>query len=147
MKKLLFVCLGNICRSPLAHGIAQDYVEKNQLDIEVDSCGTGSWHLGETPCSNSIKIAKQHGIDISHQRARQIKSIDFEKFDLIIGLDDKNIEDLLHLGCPATKLKKLGSYGWNDEDIPDPYFFDGFDGFEQVYRMIEGCTVNLFEEI
>jgi len=145
MKSILFVCLGNICRSPLAHGIAQDYVDKNGLDIKIDSCGTGSWHVGETPCENSIKVGNLHGVDISKQRARQITQKDFEEFDVVIGLDDSNISNLLKLGCPQSKLKKLGFYGYENQDTPDPYFFDGFDGFEKVYEMIEVCTLNLLK--
>lgn len=77
-KSILFVCLGNICRSPLAHGIAQEYINKNQLDILVDSAGTGSWHIGEAPCENSIKIALLNGVDISKQKARQVKKMIFK---------------------------------------------------------------------
>jgi protein-tyrosine phosphatase len=99
--------------------------------------------VGEAPCDNSIKIGKLHGIDISQQRARLVTKEDFERFDMIIGLDDSNISNLLKLGCPQSKLKKLGYYGWDNEDIPDPYFFDGFDGFEQIYDMIESCTIKL----
>jgi len=146
MKKILFVCLGNICRSPLAEGIARNYIKKNTLDMLVDSSGTGHWHIGEKPCDNSIKVAKLHGVDISQQKARQVDKEDFSKFDIIVGLDDKNIENLKILGCPAQKLKKLGAYGYNSEDVPDPYFFDGFEGFEKVYDMIEKCTINLLKE-
>ena len=77
-KSILFVCLGNICRSPLAHGIAQEYINKNQLDILVDSAGTGSWHIGEAPCENSIKVALLNGVDISKQKARQVKRMIFK---------------------------------------------------------------------
>ena len=143
MKTILFVCLGNICRSPLAEGIARHYIEANQLAVKVDSCGTGSWHIGETACENSIKVAKMHGIDISMFRARQITPEDFIAFDLIIALDGDNMASLLQLGCPASKLKKLGEYGHNNEDVPDPYFFDGFDGFEYVYKMIDECVRTL----
>ena len=147
MKSILFVCLGNICRSPLAHGVAQNYIEKNNLDLIVDSCGTGSWHIGEAPCLNSIKVAKLHKIDISNQIARQITKDDFNKFDIIIALDDSNISNLLNLGCPKSKLKKLGYYGYNDKDVQDPYFFNGFEGFEKVYDMIQSCTIKLINEI
>lgn len=145
MKKIIFVCLGNICRSPLAHGIALDYIEKNSLDFSVESSGTGSWHVGEKPCDNSIKVGKLHDIDISKQKARQVTKADFTKFDIVVGLDDKNITNLKKLGCPENKLKKLGSYGYDNEDVPDPYFFDGFEGFEKVFSMIETCTINLIK--
>ncbi len=144
MKKILFVCLGNICRSPLAHGIAESLIEQQALPFEVDSAGTGSWHIGESPCSNSIKVAKLYGIDISHQRARQVKKEDFTHFDYIIALDQKNFHDLQQLGCP--NLFKLGNYGYHGEDVPDPYFFNGFDGFEKVYSMIETCVKNFLQQ-
>ena len=144
MKSILFVCLGNICRSPLAEAIAREYIKKNSLDIVVDSAGTGSWHIGEPPCENSIKVAKKHGIDISMLRARQVSKQDFEKFELIVALDDSNYADLQAMG--AKNLVKLGEYGYNGEDVPDPYFFNGFEGFEKVFEMIESCVVNLLKE-
>ncbi len=145
MKSVLFVCLGNICRSPLAHGVAADYIEKNGLDILVDSCGTSDWHTGEAPCHNSIKVGSLHSIDISSLEARQIVKDDFEKFDMIIALDDSNVSNILNLGCPPHKLTKLGLYGYKNQDVPDPYFFDGFEGFEKVYTMIEECTIELIK--
>ncbi|MEA2100689.1 MAG: low molecular weight protein-tyrosine-phosphatase [Campylobacterota bacterium] len=146
MKSILFVCLGNICRSPLAEGIAKEYVKNNNLDIEIDSCGTSSWHVGEAPCDNSIKIAHIQNIDISIQRARQITKDDLNRFETIIALDSSNYENLLKMGCPKNKLSKLGFYGYNSEDVPDPYFFDGFEGFEKVYEMIDICVKRLIDE-
>ena len=143
MKSILFVCLGNICRSPLAHGIAQDYIKKYKLDITVDSCGTSSYHIGEAPCKNSQKVAKLHHIDISYQKARQLTKNDLKQFDYIIALDENNYQDILKKGCNKNKLFKLGFFGYNNQDVPDPYFFDGFDGFEQVFKMIEKCVENL----
>ncbi len=143
MKSILFVCLGNICRSPLAEAIAREYIKKNSLDIVVDSAGTGSWHIGEAPCENSIKVAKKHGIDISMLRARQVTKQDFERFELIVALDSSNYADLKAMG--ASNLVKLGEYGYNGEDVPDPYFFNGFEGFEKVFTMIESCVVNLLK--
>ena len=143
MKSILFVCLGNICRSPLAHGIADKLTKENNLALHVDSRGTGDWHIGEAPCNNSIKVAKLHGVDISKQKSTQVSKADFENFDIIIGLDDSNMTNLLKLGCPKEKLFKLGSFGYNNEDVPDPYFFNGFEGFEKVYEMIESCVKEL----
>lgn len=143
MTKILFVCLGNICRSPLAQGIAQDYINKNNLEIYVESAGTGSWHIGESPCENSIKVAKLNGIDISHQKARQVNKRDFKEFDHIVALDSKNIKDLKSLGCQNPL--KLGDFGCNGEDVPDPYFFNGFEGFHKVFSMIETCVINCLE--
>ena len=143
-KSILFVCLGNICRSPLAEGIAKQIAAKEGLDLLVDSCGTGSWHVGESPCEDSIRVAKTHGLDISHQRARQITKKDIETFELIIALDDKNLHDLKAMG--GTNVQKLGAYGYNSEDVPDPYFFPGYEGFEKVYEMIESCVTNLLKQ-
>ncbi len=144
MNSLLFVCLGNICRSPLAEGIAKKIADERGLDVRIDSAGTGSWHVGESPCDDSIKVAKSHDVDISGQRARQVTIEDFERFDLIIALDEKNYNDLKRLG--AKSLVKLGSFGHDDEDVPDPYFFPGYDGFDKVYTMIESCVSVLFDE-
>ena len=143
-KSILFVCLGNICRSPLAHGITQEYINKNKLDILVDSAGTGSWHIGEAPCENSIKVALLNGVDISKQKARQVKKDDFKNFDLIVGLDDSNIQNLKNLGCKNPL--KLGSFGFDEKCVPDPYFFDGFEGFDKVFEMIDICVKNLIDE-
>jgi protein-tyrosine phosphatase len=144
MKTILFVCLGNICRSPLAEGIARDYILKKGLDIKVDSAGTGSWHIGEAPCEGSQKIAKIKGIDISSHKARQITKKDLVEFELIVALDSKNYADLKAMG--AKNLVKLGDFGFNGEDVPDPYFFNGFEGFEKVYDMIEKCVKELIDE-
>ena len=142
MHSVVFVCLGNICRSPLADGIAKQIVKQKGLDVVVDSAGTGDWHIGEAPCENSVKVAKKHGIDISMLRAQQIKKQDFEKFDIIVALDDANKRDLIAMG--AKNVVKLGAFGYDGADVPDPYFFNGFDGFEEVYTMIEVCVNNFF---
>ncbi len=143
-KSILFVCLGNICRSPLAEGIAREIADKQGLDIEIDSCGTGSWHVGEAPCPDSIRIANANDLDISMLRARQIVTTDLEKFELIIALDDKNLHDLKKMG--AKNVRKLGHYGYNGEDVPDPYFFPGYEGFEKVYKMIDTCVKNVLAD-
>ena len=144
VKSILFVCLGNICRSPLAQGIAEKIIKEEGLDLHVDSAGTGDWHIGESPCEHSIKIATINGIDISGQRGRQVKTEDFEKFDLIVGLDQSNIDNLKKIG--AKNLIKLGHFGHNNEDVPDPFFFPGFEGFDKVFTMIEKCVNQLLDE-
>jgi len=141
VKSILFVCLGNICRSPIAEGVARKLLEESAHEITVDSAGTGNWHTGETPCDNSVRVAHNHGVDISSLRARQVKHKDFKTFDLIVALDQNNYNDLKALGC--KNLVKLGDYGYEGKDIPDPYFFKGFEGFETVYTMIESCVKNL----
>jgi len=143
-KAILFVCLGNICRSPLAEGIAKQIANREGLDITIDSCGTGDWHVGEAPCADSIRIAKTHGLDIASQRSRQITETDLHRFDLIIALDEHNFSDLKAMG--VEHVKKLGAYGYDNADVPDPYFFPGYEGFEKVYIMIETCVSNLLEQ-
>jgi protein-tyrosine phosphatase len=143
MRSILFVCLGNICRSPIAEGVARKLIEEDSLTIAVDSAGTGSWHVGETPCKHSVTVAKNHAVDISHLRARQVKKADFSTFDIIVALDESNYRDLKALGC--QNLVKLGDYGHEGADVPDPYFFDGFEGFEHVYAMIESCVKELLK--
>ena len=144
IKSILFVCLGNICRSPLAEGIAKNYIKERKLDLVIESAGTGHWHIGEKPCENSIKVALLNGVDISNQKARQVKKEDFKNFDLIVGLDDSNIQNLKNLGC--RNPLKLGNFGFNGECVPDPYFFNGFEGFDKVFEMIDICVRNLIDE-
>jgi len=142
MQSVLFVCLGNICRSPLAEGIAKEKASRYGVDCRIDSAGTGDWHIGESPCPNSVRVAQIHGVDISSLRARKVTKEDFEQFDLIVALDASNFSDLKKMG--AQNLVKLGDYGYDGKDVPDPYFFHGFEGFEKVYKMIEVCVNNLF---
>lgn len=141
MKSILFVCLGNICRSPIAEGVARALIEEGGYTITVDSAGTGSWHVGETPCAHSVAVAHSHRVDISALRARQVTKADFTAFDLIVALDQSNYRDLQAMG--AKNLVKLGSFGHNDADVPDPYFYEGYEGFEHVYTMIESCVKEL----
>ena len=143
IKSILFVCLGNICRSPIAEGVAKRYIQEKNLDLIIDSAGTGSWHVGEAPCENSIKVAHLNGVDISKQRARQVTKDDFKKYDLIVGLDNSNISNLRNLGCKNPL--KLGDFGYEGKDVPDPYFFDGFEGFDKVFEMIDVCVKNLID--
>ncbi len=145
MNSVIFVCLGNICRSPIAEGIAKKIVQEQLLHVRVASAGTGGWHAGEAPCANSIKVAQKNGIDISKLRASQITKKELQEFDVVIALDESNYNDLKRQG--AKNLYKLGSFGFHNEDVPDPYFFDGFEGFDKVYAMIDVCVRNLFEEL
>ena len=144
MKSITFVCLGNICRSPIAEGCARELAKKLSLDIEVSSGGTGSWHVGEAPCENSIKVSRSNGIDISDLRATQFTKKDAHNYDLVVALDDSNYRDLKVMG--TKNLVKLGDYGYDSKDVPDPYFFNGFDGFDKVFVMVDECVRNLFEK-
>jgi len=124
--KILFVCLGNICRSPLAEGIARSLSDEHIFD----SAGTGHWHIGEPPCEKSQLIAKRKGIDISDLRARQISKEDLGKWDKIVVMDERNLQDVKKLGFKdAVKLL--------DRDVPDPYFYDSFEGMDELYEMIK----------
>ena len=140
---ILFVCLGNICRSPIAEGIAKRIATQNNLQVTIGSAGTGHWHVGEAPCENSIRVAREHGVDISTLRARKVTVEDLKTFDLVIALDEKNYADLKAMG--ANNLFKLGHFSFNNDDVPDPFFFDGYYGFETVYKMIDQCVEELFK--
>lgn len=139
------VCLGNICRSPLAEGILRNKVEQEGLDWEIDSAGTSGFHAGEKPDRRSIQEAKQHNIDISQQRSRQFRAWDLESFDLIYAMDSMNYTDILiHANSDEEKAKiKLIMNelepGMNMQ-VPDPYY--GEHGFENVYEMLDkACNV------
>jgi protein-tyrosine phosphatase len=146
MKRILFVCLGNICRSPLAEGVAQKIISERGLDIEVDSAGTSSWHEGENPCDHSIKVANMHGIDIASQVSRPVKEKDKQCFDHVVAMDGQNMKDLETHGFQNVHL--LGDFGgYGGADVPDPYFFPGFEGFEKVYSMIEHALNDFIDKV
>ncbi len=145
MRRILFVCLGNICRSPLAEGVAQIIVEKKGLILVVDSAGTSNWHEGAAPCEHSISIARQNNIDISKQRSRPVTKQDIEHFDYVVAMDAQNKRDLENFGF--TNVYKLGDYGgYKGADVPDPYFFPGFKGFETVFEMIDVCVKDFLQQ-
>ncbi|WP_027327585.1 low molecular weight protein-tyrosine-phosphatase [Helicobacter pametensis] len=141
--KILFVCLGNICRSPLAQAIAQKY---NQ-DHEFDSAGISGYHRGSPPCKGSQWVAREHNIPIMHITSRPVRYPKDDHFDLILALDTQNYQDLLAMGFEAHKVRKLGEFGFDGLDVPDPYYYTGMEGFERVYSMIETCVLNLIKEI
>lgn len=141
--KILFVCLGNICRSPLAQAIAEFYGRGHFFD----SAGTSDFHQGSPPCEGSIKIAQKHNLSLAHIRSRQIQFPQDNSFDLLIALDSQNLQDLLELGFAQEKVRKLGEFGFDGLDVPDPYYYTEMEGFEKVYTMIETCIKNLLEEI
>ena len=148
INSIIFVCLGNICRSPLAEAIAKEEVKKKNLDIKIASAGTSSWHIGEAPCINSQKIALKYNLDISNYKGSQISQSQLKEFDLIIALDESNYKDLLRLGADKNKLKKLGCYNNDCLDVPDPYYFSGKDemqGFDNVFNMIKKSVIKLLE--
>jgi protein-tyrosine phosphatase len=146
MKRILFVCLGNICRSPLAEGIAAAHIAEKGYTLEADSAGTSSWHRGEAPCNHAIEVAKQHNIDIASLRSRPVDADDQHRFDYIIALDRQNQSDLEAKGFQNVYL--LGDFGgFGGADVPDPYYFPGFKGFEKIYGMIERSVEDLLEKV
>lgn len=141
--KLLMVCLGNICRSPLAEGIMKKKIQKHNLDWQVDSAGTGAYHTGELPDPRSIAIAKDYNIDLSDQRARKITSKDLDQFDLILTMDRSNYHNVLQLAQTDDQRKKVKSIldfanGLATREVPDPYWDN--DGFQHVYDLLDKAT-------
>ena len=139
MKKILMVCLGNICRSPLAEGILKSKVDTSK--IEVSSAGTGGWHVGELPDPRSIEVAQQHGLDITNQRGKQFSTYDFEIYDNIFVMDNSNYRDVVKLATSASEKEKVQlileeTHPGKKLDVPDPYY-GGDQGFENVYTMLE----------
>ncbi|MBT5353804.1 MAG: low molecular weight phosphotyrosine protein phosphatase [Flavobacteriales bacterium] len=139
--KILMVCLGNICRSPLAEGILKNKTQN--LDVFVDSAGTSSYHVGNLPDSRSIEIANKNGIDLTYQRARQFSEKDFDDFDKIYAMDTNNYSNIISLGRNQSDRDKVDvilneltpkSY----DSVPDPYYGAG-DGFQIVYNMLDNA--------
>jgi protein-tyrosine phosphatase len=131
------VCLGNICRSPLAEGIMQHLAKQKGLNWQVDSAGTGQWHVGEGPDRRSVRTARNHGIDIGGQICRLFTPGDFDEFDLILVMDKSNLADILAKARSEEDKKKVKLL-LGDKIVPDPYYDDTL--FEPVFKMIEeGC--------
>ncbi len=152
---LLFVCLGNICRSPLAEGVfLHQAAERGVLDFfDVDSCGVGGWHAGEPPDKRARAVAKRNGVRLP-STARQVDpSTDFDRFDLLLAMDTSNRDALLELGAPAERVCLMRSYDPtlasaddNELDVPDPYY-GGPKGFNTVFEMLERACRGLLDEL
>ncbi len=149
---ILFVCLGNICRSPLAEGVFRSVVKdagKSHL-YQIDSAATGSWHVGNLPDARMIATADQHGTDLSNQRCRQITQDDFYDFDLIICMDHSNIQNVEAI-MPADATAKIQMFMpyalGQDIEVPDPYYMEAEDGFEQVYQMVLKASNALLKKL
>ena len=142
--KILMVCLGNICRSPLAEGIMKTKIEAHGLNWKVDSAGTAGYHIGEPPDQRSVLIARQNRIDISSQRARQFSSEDFEHYDLICAMDSSNYSNLKKKAQIQDQLEKIHmimnfSQPGRNVNVIDPYY--GEEGFDTVFKMLdEACN-------
>jgi len=136
MKKILFVCLGNICRSSLAEGVAKAKIKKHNLSILVESAGLSRHHNGEPPCQISQQLALKNKIDISNQISQHISEFDLKSFDLIVAMDESNYQELLLLGL--TNVKKLGSFGFNNKCVADLYYEPH--KTKEVWEMIDVAT-------
>lgn len=137
--KILMVCLGNICRSPLAEGILRHLAGQQQLDWEIDSAGTGNWHVGHPPDARSVRVAKKHGIDISGLRGRQFQAGDFDAFDQIFVMDLDNYRDVIRKARTEEDRQKVQLLLEHQQPVPDPWYDDAL--FEPVYNLIyDACT-------
>lgn len=149
MTKVLMVCLGNICRSPMAEGILKSKV--NEQKILVDSAGTAAWHTGSKPDSRSIAVAQSKGIDLTDQSARLFSPKDFELFDYIYVMDQSNYKDVCRLAPNEKALEKVQLilneiYPDKNLEVPDPYY-GGDDGFEKVFKMLDQACEKIKEKI
>jgi protein-tyrosine phosphatase len=148
-RRILFVCAGNICRSPLGEGILRHLAHEQGLAdvVETESAGTGGWHQGDLPDSRSIAVARSHGVDISRQRARQLQTGDFHAFDLIFAMDRDNLRNIVRV-APHDSSADIHLFmdfvAATTRDVPDPYYGDVGD-FERVYDMVDGGCRELLD--
>ena len=150
--RVLFVCLGNICRSPLAEGVFQNLVRARGLErhYHVDSAGTGAWHVGEKPDVRSIAVARKNGVDLA-SRARQVHAPDFSDFDYVIAMDQQNLSDLralarAHGGEARIHLLREFDPEPGDHQVPDPYY-GGEEGFDEVFTMVHRACSALLDHL
>lgn len=149
--KILVVCLGNICRSPMAEGILRNKFKEAGLHAEIDSAGTSNYHIGEAPDHRAIANMKQNNHDISTLAARQFTSSDFEKFDRIYVMDKSNYQNVVKLAKNEEQKAKVDlflnlAYPGEDREVPDPYF-GGEEGFQEVYTMLNKAADELIKEV
>lgn len=148
--QILFVCLGNICRSPMAEGLFRHVAETKGLSVVVDSAGTGGWHVGDAPDPRGQATMRAHGIDTSGQQARQVREEDFETFDLVLAMDQRNHDSLTQLAGPGRtdKIRLFLEFASerSETEVPDPYY-GGEDGFEHVFTLLQHASEGLAEHI
>lgn len=146
--RVLMVCLGNICRSPLAEGILKSKID-SQI-VFVDSAGTAGYHIGNNPDKRSVSVAKKYGIDISDQRCRKFSYVDFAQFDIIYAMDLSNYHDIIALTDDKIEIEKvkllLDEGSSSVREVPDPYY-GGTDGFEEVYKLIDQACNMIAEKL
>jgi protein-tyrosine phosphatase len=142
--RILFVCMGNICRSPTAEGVMRRLIEDEGLDIEIDSAGTGGWHVGEPPDERATLAARRRGVTLAGA-ARQVKASDFRRFDVLVAMDRGNLRELLDL-APDDEARAKVRLLVPDADVPDPYY-GGDRGFEDVLDMVESACRELLDEL
>ncbi len=145
------VCLGNICRSPVAEGVMRDLIIKHQLDAEVDSAGTANYHVGEAPDKRTIANAKKHNCDLTQLRARHFKSHDFDLFDVIYVMDESNYNNVINLAKNENHKKKVKYlldevYPNQKRKVPDPYYGTEKD-FEEVFCLVEEACTKIAEQL
>jgi protein-tyrosine phosphatase len=149
--RILFVCLGNICRSPTAEAVMRGLIAESRLDgeVEVESAGTGNWHLGEPPDARAVDAASARGVELEGA-ARQVDAADFDAFDLLVAMDRSNRDELLRMARDDEargRVRLLREFGDGEElDVPDPYY-GGDESFAEVLEVVERCCAALLEEI
>ncbi|MCK7559545.1 low molecular weight phosphotyrosine protein phosphatase [Chitinophaga sedimenti] len=143
--RILMVCLGNICRSPLAEGIMRHLSTEQQLDWTIDSAGTGNWHVGDPPDARSVRVAKKYGIDISGLRGRQFRVTDFDAFDRIYVMDLDNYRDVLRKARHEDDRNKVQLLLDHQQPVPDPWYDDAL--FEPVYQLILGGCKRILDTV
>src|SRR4051812_42209338 len=149
--KILMVCLGNICRSPMAHGLLLHKVQQLGLNWQIDSAGTSNYHEGQLPDSRAIACMKRHGIDITYQTSRPVIKDDLGEYDVIYVMDQANLRDVLEMTGTEEEQNKVALvmsmvYEQSPIDVPDPYFGVGDKGFENVYTMLDEATDKIIEK-
>lgn len=144
--KVLCLCLGNICRSPTAHGVLRAMAERRALAIEIDSAGTGDWHVGNPPDQRTITTARKRGYDISDLRARHLQPEDFTSFDLILAMDAQNLRDAAALAPSdsTARIERFLDFAGLSGDVPDPYFTGTFD---RVLDLIERASAGVLDRL
>jgi protein-tyrosine phosphatase len=150
MVRVLFVCWGNICRSPLAQGVLEDVLRREELDDEVfvDSAGTGSWHVGSPPDHRAQRSASARGLDLSAQRARRILADDCEEFDYVLTMDEQTYRTVASLCRGSAVVRPFLDFAPHspEREVPDPYY-GGPDGFEHVLDLVEEASEGLLDDI